>query len=635
MTLLTLATGPTEQRLPTADTQQFIFKKTKLIALVHAKEEAFIFMRKTARYLFALILTLLMLLACVLTAFAVGSVGTAEFELSDSECSDKLSPETWLNGGDKARYVCSTDEDCAFNEEIPRRLTCSDSALYNSKSSGDLSGADRYSGACVREATDPCADGHTLTTVGAIEPTCTEAGYTGDQVCSVCHKTITKGEEIPASGHIPITIPAVEPTCTGTGLTVGVRCVICEQVLTAQKVIEAKGHTIVTDAAVAPTCSTAGLTEGSHCSVCNAVLTKQGTLPALGHSFAYTPEGNGTHWKSCTRCDEEALEDCTYVDGICASCGATTSNVVNVTFRHSLSLQSDISVNFVILKSELAAYDKIYLEYTIPVYNGNEQTGMKTATVQPVENGSYYYFTVDGINAVNIGTTITATIHMEKDGKAYNTNNDTYSVAMYAYNKLASATATDALKAACANLLRYGSSAQTYKGFRTNALADEKMTVEQKAYLTNLDTVTCSNSYKVYADVADPSVTWVGKMLVMDSKVTIKVVINATKFAGDLNALTLRGTYVNHKGVCVSFEIPNGAMAAYGAKSGYYSFEINFLLASEMRNIVNVAVYAGNTQVSVSMDYSIESYAVGKSGALQLLCKAMLAYSDAAKAMFS
>ena len=35
----------------------------------------------------------------------------------------------------------------------------------------------------------------------AIEPTCTEAGYTGDEVCSICGETIKEGEVIPATGH--------------------------------------------------------------------------------------------------------------------------------------------------------------------------------------------------------------------------------------------------------------------------------------------------------------------------------------------------------------------------------------------------------------------------------------------------
>lgn len=35
----------------------------------------------------------------------------------------------------------------------------------------------------------------------AVEPTCTETGYTGDEVCSVCNEVISQGETIEATGH--------------------------------------------------------------------------------------------------------------------------------------------------------------------------------------------------------------------------------------------------------------------------------------------------------------------------------------------------------------------------------------------------------------------------------------------------
>lgn len=34
-----------------------------------------------------------------------------------------------------------------------------------------------------------------------VEATCTEAGYSGDQVCKWCGETLKNGEEVPALGH--------------------------------------------------------------------------------------------------------------------------------------------------------------------------------------------------------------------------------------------------------------------------------------------------------------------------------------------------------------------------------------------------------------------------------------------------
>ena len=54
--------------------------------------------------------------------------------------------------------------------------------------------------------TDTCTEtlpslGHKTELVGAKAATCTEDGYTGDQVCTVCGETVKKGEVIPATGH--------------------------------------------------------------------------------------------------------------------------------------------------------------------------------------------------------------------------------------------------------------------------------------------------------------------------------------------------------------------------------------------------------------------------------------------------
>ena len=45
------------------------------------------------------------------------------------------------------------------------------------------------------------ATGHDTELVGAVAATCTEDGYTGDEVCKVCQTVVKKGENIPALGH--------------------------------------------------------------------------------------------------------------------------------------------------------------------------------------------------------------------------------------------------------------------------------------------------------------------------------------------------------------------------------------------------------------------------------------------------
>lgn len=61
--------------------------------------------------------------------------------------------------------------------------------------------------ACTKEITDletwkviP-ATGHKLTQTGAVAPTCTQEGYTGDEVCTVCHQVITPGKALEKLPH--------------------------------------------------------------------------------------------------------------------------------------------------------------------------------------------------------------------------------------------------------------------------------------------------------------------------------------------------------------------------------------------------------------------------------------------------
>ena len=157
--------------------------------------------------------------------------------------------------------------------------------------------------------------GHFTEVINKKDATCTEPGYTGDTVCKICGKEITKGEVIPAKGHTEVIDPAVEPTCTVPGKTEGKHCSVCNEVLVAQEVIPAKGHTEVIDEAIEATCTTPGKTEGKHCSVCNKVLVAQEEIPAKGHSWnegeittAPTCENAGVKTFTCTVCSETKTE---------------------------------------------------------------------------------------------------------------------------------------------------------------------------------------------------------------------------------------------------------------------------------------------------------------------------------------
>ena len=159
-------------------------------------------------------------------------------------------------------------------------------------------------------------DNHSLTKViNKKDATCTEEGYTGDTVCAICGKEITKGKTIQAKGHTEVIDARVEPTCTEPGKTEGKHCSVCNTVLVEQEEIPAKGHTEEIVPGKAPTCTETGLTDGVRCSVCGVVLTPQTEIPATGHSWnegeittSPTCENAGVKTYTCTVCNATKTE---------------------------------------------------------------------------------------------------------------------------------------------------------------------------------------------------------------------------------------------------------------------------------------------------------------------------------------
>ena len=179
-----------------------------------------------------------------------------------------------------------------------------------------------------------------------------------------------------------------------------------------------------------------------------------------GHDYSYTDQGDGTHLGTCSRCDKSLTAAHSFTNGTCV-CGAKEAVLdENIKIYHTLDLASDISINYLVPVADLADYDSFYLEVRIP---GREEA----LRIDPIDKGIYYYFTLEGLTAVQMGDRITATLYMEKDGRTYYWEPDTYSIAQYAYAQLNKAGVDPKLKALCADLLRYGSKAQIFKAYRT------------------------------------------------------------------------------------------------------------------------------------------------------------------------
>ncbi len=481
------------------------------------------------------------------------------------------------------------------------------------------------------------AKGHTEVIDKAVAATCTTAGKTEGKHCSVCSAVLVAQQTIPAKGHTEVIDKAVTATCTASGKTEGKHCSVCSAVLVAQQTIPAKGHTEVIDKAVAATCTTAGKTEGKHCSVCSAVLIAQQTVPAKGHSYSYTKINALSHLVICKNCNTSTEAAHSYKDGFCL-CGEPEIKepVENTSLKlnHSLNLASDISVNLLISKSLLEGFDlnTVFVESTIDLYEGNRHTGTTTLRTEPVENGNYYYFTLTGLTAIQMNDSISSILYGTKEGQPYYSPVDEYSIAAYAYSQMNNPDRSHSLKTLCADLLRYGAKAQIFKAYRTDSLADGSMTELHKSYLSDMESVSFGNTNKVLNDLPNAPIQWAGKSLNLESKVALKFVFKSAGYTGDLSKLSLKVLYADIQGNPKTLSIPNPRL--YNPDSKLYAFTLDSLLAAELRAVVSVQIYEGNTPLSPTLQYSADTYGNNRTGDLLTLCKALFAYSDSAKAYF-
>ena len=186
---------------------------------------------------------------------------------------------------------------------------------------------------------------------GAVDATCTAAGFTGNTVCAACGETLVTGVMIPATGHSfgewtlvtaatctvagseqrvcsvcgeketrAIPAPghgaleihsAAAATCTAAGYTGDRVCTVCGEVVQPGTVIPALGHDTELRSQKAASCTEAGYTGDLVCKVCGETVTEGKTIPALGHDWGEwitvqepTTTAAGLEQRVCARCDE-------------------------------------------------------------------------------------------------------------------------------------------------------------------------------------------------------------------------------------------------------------------------------------------------------------------------------------------
>lgn len=281
----------------------------------------------------------------------------------------------------------------------------------------------------------------------------------------------------------------------------------------------------------------------------------------------------------------------------------------------SLVLMDDLTVRF-------RADAQLFIEdaYTAPY--AVFQTGTKTQTVTDYEviDGKYI-FSCTNLAPSQAGDIITAELHGTLNGEEVVFRTE-YSAARYCYNMLEK-TQDPALRTLLVDLLNYGSAAQVYSWYKDKTLCNADLTEEQKAWGTAADPVLTSHLNEEYEAVENPKAVWEAAGLILDNSVSMRFRFTAES----IENLIVKIRCGDQEWTISSFE------ASADNENQYYAY-FNGLTARQMRQVVYVTVYEGDTAVSNTLTYSIETYAFNKQNEARVgdLVKAMMRYGDSAVA---
>ena len=260
--------------------------------------------------------------------------------------------------------------------------------------------------------------------------------------------------------------------------------------------------------------------------------------------------------------------------------------------------------------------------YVVFKYNGHETT--VTEYTKGIDGLYTFKFTNSALHLMN--STVEATLYASQNGVEYSIPKS-YSIATYCYNMLSKYNADEyaEFRTLLVDLLNFGAALQVYTN-DTNELANERLTDEQASWGTLTDREYVNITDGKYATIDNPTVTLKGASLSISNNVGINVKIEAENIEG----LVMKIWTDSGKEWFISSE-----KFFYDSTTNRYVIGFKGLNASQMNDAVYIVTYNGDTIVSNTTRYSIESYVSSKMSNTNVnfvnMLKAMMKYGDSAK----
>ena len=284
----------------------------------------------------------------------------------------------------------------------------------------------------------------------------------------------------------------------------------------------------------------------------------------------------------------------------------------------NMILEADLTVTFWVKPEVMAEYENIRVEYLI-----NDKTQVVTESWLN-ENGRSG-FNCTGVAPYMIKDDIAATIYGTFDGVEYS-----YTMNYTAYKYLTSNSIWNSgnakLMTLAADLLNYGTIHQYYTGYKTDALINAELTDTQKSYTTTAVPTLENITNTKYATVADPEAKFNSATLLLENA----VIVRWTLTCDDLTNIS-----VKIKAGDSEFVVDASEFEAVAGYTNRYYIYCSKLTAIQFRDPIDATIYRGETAVSNTLRYSVESYAASKQNDTSIayladIVKAIVVYGDSA-----
>ncbi len=277
----------------------------------------------------------------------------------------------------------------------------------------------------------------------------------------------------------------------------------------------------------------------------------------------------------------------------------------------SATLYNDIALNYKVAGA--TNYTDVYMQFTM----GDETVKVTDYTV----DGDFKVFTFRNLAPHRMIDEVTGTLYGTKDGKNAALATYTTSLATYCETIMPAEEEEDfELYALCRDILNYGAASQKYKSYKTNNLANKNLSAIDQ-------TITAPTLYncidKEYKVISSPKAEWKSFGLYLDAAMDMRLGFESNDVISDLSVKVEKsdGTVETLKN-CIY------------RQNGKYFFNFDNFNVCETKDIFYFTLMRGNTAVSNTVAYNVESYAYlakqSSDSALKLVTNAMMNYVNSA-----